>query len=51
MEVSMKKRRLNPAQAANKYACHLIKHLQMGFLIIAGNSFVSLKEGLLWKAF
>jgi len=40
-----------PCCGGNKYACHLIKHLQMGFLIIAGNIFVSLKEVVVWNAF
>ena len=31
---SMKKEGLDLAVVANKYACHLVKHLQMGFLII-----------------
>ncbi|MDR2554992.1 MAG: hypothetical protein LBC64_06140 [Fibromonadaceae bacterium] len=47
----MKKERVRPYSGGNKYACHLIKHLQMGFLIIAGNNFVFLKEVLLWKKF
>jgi len=38
----MKKERVNLAVVANKCACHLVKHLQMGFLIIAGNNFVYL---------
>jgi hypothetical protein len=50
MEVSMKKEKARPCGSGNKYACHLIKHLQIGFLKIAGNSFVSLKEEALWKA-
>jgi len=47
----MKEERVKPCGGGNKYARHLIKHLQMGFLIIAGNNFVSLKEVVLWKAF
>ncbi|MDR2555979.1 MAG: hypothetical protein LBC64_11225 [Fibromonadaceae bacterium] len=47
----MKRERVKPCSGGNKYACHLIKHLQMGFLIIAGNNFVFLKEVPIWKAF
>jgi len=47
----MKKEKARPCNSGNKYACHLIKHLQMGFLKTVGNSFVSLKEVQLWNAF
>jgi hypothetical protein len=43
--------KVRPCSGGNKYACHLIKPLQMGFLIIAGNIFVSLKEVVVWNRF